>query len=221
MRVYVEEGNMQFINKKVLKELEKSINELKKDVTLKYFTQKMECRFCSDTKKLLQELTSVTDKIKLEIFDFVEDKSKADKFNVDKIPAIVVMDEKDYGIRFFGIPGGYEFTSIIEAIKLVSTGETNLSPDTKNFLDGLDKDVHLQVFVTPTCPYCPGAVILGHQMAWYSSKVKADMIEATEFPHLSQKYNVMGVPRTVINETQFQEGAAPENMMIEKIKAAL
>jgi alkyl hydroperoxide reductase subunit AhpF len=58
-------------------------------------------------------------------------------------------------------------------------------------------------------------------MAHYSPRVKADMIEATEFPELSVKYQVMGVPRTVINETEFQEGAAPEPMIIEKIKAAL
>jgi alkyl hydroperoxide reductase subunit AhpF len=77
------------------------------------------------------------------------------------------------------------------------------------------------VFVTPTCPYCPGAVVLAHRMGYYSPKVKADMIEATEFPHLAMKYNVMGVPRTVINETEFQEGAAPENMIIDKIKAVL
>jgi glutaredoxin-like protein len=131
------------------------------------------------------------------------------------------MDETDYGIKFYGIPAGYEFASLIEAIKLVSTGSHGLKPDTTKFLDGLKKDVHLQVFVTPTCPYCPGAVLLAHKMAYYSPKVKGDMIEATEFPHLSQKYRVMGVPRTVINEKEFQEGAAPENTIITKIKAVL
>ena len=209
---------MGLLNKKIVKELNEAFKGLKKDVTLKFFTQEMECRFCKETRDLLTELEKTSDKIKVEIFDFVEDKSEAEKLGVDKIPAIVVMDEKDYGIKFYGIPGGYEFASLIESIKLVSTGESGLQPETKKFLDSLKKEVHLQVFVTPTCPYCPGAVVLAHKMAYYSPKVKGDMVEATEFPHLSQKYNVMGVPRTVINETEFQEGAAPENMIIDKIK---
>ncbi len=209
---------MKFLNKKVMKELEEIFNGLKKPVTLKFFTQEIECRFCGDTRKLLEEISDLTEKIKLEVHDFVADKEEVEKYGVKHIPAVVVMDEKDYGIKFYGIPGGYEFASFIEALKLVSSGETSLQQSTKDFLDSLSKEVHLQVFVTPTCPYCPGAVILAHRMAYYSPKVKADMIEATEFPELSIKYNVMGVPRTVINETEFQEGSAPEDMLIEKIK---
>jgi glutaredoxin-like protein len=212
---------MKKLRKKVIKELEEVFKGLKKDVTLKYFTQEMECHFCKETRELLEEVAGLSDKIKLEVYDFVADKAEADKYHVDKIPATVVMEEKDYGIRFYGIPGGYEFGSLIEAIKLVSTGESLLSDEGKTFLDGLEKDVHLQVFVTPTCPYCPGSVVLAHHMAFYSPKVKGDMVEATEFPHLATKYNVMGVPRTVINETEFLEGAAPELMLIDKIKEAL
>jgi len=212
---------MSKLNKKVIKELKEVFGGLKKEVTLKYFTQSMECQYCKDTRKLLEEVAELTGKIKMEIYDFVDDKEEVEKYKIDKIPATVVMDEKDYGIRFYGIPGGYEFGSLVEAIKLVSTGETMLSNEGKQFLDGLEKDVHLQVFVTPTCPYCPGAVVLAHHMAYYSPKVTGDMVEASEFPHLSVKYNVMGVPRTVINETEFQEGAAPENMIIDKIKATL
>lgn len=213
---------MALLNKKVLKELRGIFNELDKTVTLKFFTQELECRFCKDTHQLVDEVAAATDKIKVETFDFVADTEAVEKYQVKRIPAIAVTDETgtDYGVMFYGIPGGYEFSSLIEALKLVSTGETGLEQETKDYLDGLDKDVHLQVFVTPTCPYCPGAVILGHRMAYYSSRVRSDMVEATEYPDLSARYNVMGVPRTVINEVEFQEGAAPENMIIEKIKAA-
>ncbi len=209
------------LDAKVRKELEEIFKGLKKEVTLKFFTQEFECRFCSMTRVLVKEISELSDKIKLEVFEFIEDKPEADKYGVDKIPAIVVMDNEDYGIKFYGIPSGYEFGSIIEAIKLVSTGESPLQAETKKFLDNLEKDIHLQVFVTPNCPYCPQSVILAHQMAYYSKKIKADMIEATEFPHLTHKYNVMGVPRTVINETEYQEGAAPESMIIQKIKSVL
>jgi glutaredoxin-like protein len=212
---------MKKLNKKIAKGLEEIFKGLKKEVTLKYFTQSMECQFCLETRELLEELAELSDKIRLQVYDFEKDKTEVEQYKVDKIPAIVMMDEKDYGIRFYGIPAGYEFTSLIEAIKMISSGETMLSAEGKKFLDGLEKEVHLQVFVTPTCPYCPPAVVLAHHMAYYSPKVKADMVEATEFPQLAVKYNVMGVPRTVINETAFIEGAAPENMLIEKIKIAL
>jgi len=212
---------MGLLSENVIKELKDMFKDLKKDVTLKYFTQDMECRFCKDTRDLLQEIVKTSEKITLEIFDFVKDDKEAKKFGIDKIPGTVVTGDQDYGIRFYGIPSGYEFSSLLEAIRIVSSGESTLQPETKKFLDSLSKEVHLQVFVTPTCPYCPGSVILAHQMAYYSPQVKADMVEATEFPELSQKFNVMGVPRTVINEKEFQEGAAPENLLIEKIKAVL
>jgi len=212
---------MAFLSKKNREDIETTFKGLKKEVALRYFTQEVECRFCKETHELLKEVQGLSSLIRLETFDLVKNAAESARFGISKIPALVVMDEKDYGIRFFGIPSGYEFSSLIEAIKLVSTGESSLSPEGKSFLDKLEKDLHLQVFVTPTCPYCPGAVILAHQMAYYSPKVKADMIEATEFPQLSQKYNVYGVPRTVINETGFIEGAASEKMVIAKIAEIL
>jgi hypothetical protein len=63
--------------------------------------------------------------------------------------------------------------------------------------------------------------MLAHHLAIASDLVTADMVEAIEFPHLSQKYSVMGVPRSVINETVHQEGAAPEPMFLEKLKEAV
>ena len=95
-----------------------------------------------------------SDKISLEVYDFVNDKEVAEHYNIDKIPALVIMkggdDPKDYGIRFFGIPSGYEFSTVIEDIMMVSTGDSGLSDDTKSYLANLKEPLHLQVFVTPT-----------------------------------------------------------------------
>ena len=74
----------------------------------------------------------------------------SDEYGIDKIPAIAVVGEKDYGIRFFGIPSGYEFSSLIESIKLASSGEAQLSPAGIEFIEGLEEPVHIQVYVTPT-----------------------------------------------------------------------
>jgi glutaredoxin-like protein len=212
---------MGFLNEKVKQDLAAAFQNLKQDVTLKFFTQELECRFCKETRELLEELSAVSAKVKIEAHDFVRDAALADELGIARIPAIAVCGEKDYGIRFYGIPSGYEFASLVEAVRLVANGEVKLSPEGLSFLDGLDADVHLQVFVTPTCPYCPPAVILAQQMAYYSPRVRADMIEATEFPPLAQKYNVYGVPRTVINEKEFIEGAVPERELIGKIRQLL
>jgi glutaredoxin-like protein len=212
---------MGYLNQKIKDDLAAAFKDLKQSVTLKFFSQEMECRFCKETRELLEELSAIADKVKVEVHDFVREAGLASELGIARIPAIAVGGEKDYGIRFYGIPSGYEFASLVEAVRLVANGEVKLSPETRAFLDGLDADVHLQVFVTPTCPYCPPAVILAQQLAYYSPRVKADMIEATEFPPLAQKYNVYGVPRTVINETEFIEGAVPERQLIDKIRQSL
>ena len=209
------------LNEEVKQDVKKQFESLQNDVRLVVFTQKVECQYCTENRTLSAEVAGLSDKLSLEIYDFVADSNKADQYGVDKIPATVIIGRKDHGIRFFGIPAGYEFTSYLEAIKLVSTGETGLSDKTKAFLDGLERDLHLQVFVTPTCPHCPSAVVLAHKLAFYSDRVRADMVEAMEFPHLSVKYEVQGVPRTVINENVSQEGAAPEALLVKKIMSAL
>jgi len=84
-------------------------------------------------------------------------------------------------------------------------------------LEEIDRDVHIQVFVTPTCPYCPRSVVLAHKLALASEHIRADMVEAMEFPHLANRYSVMGVPRSVFNEKDFIEGAVPEPLYVDKI----
>lgn len=209
-------------DKKQIKELFEALNT---PVKLVMFTQEMECQYCRETRQISEELADLSDKITLEVYDFVADKEIAEQYNIDKIPAIAITkggsEPKDYGIRYYGIPSGYEFSSLIQDILTVSSGDSGLSDETKQWVAKLDKPVHLQVFVTPTCPYCPQAVILAHKLAMESDFITADMVEATEFPHLSMKYQVHGVPRTVINETVHMEGAAPEMMLLGKLQEAV
>jgi len=192
-------------------------------VTLKLFSQEFECGYCKETRQIAEEVAELSELVTVEVADFVEDKALAESLNVDKIPAIAILgaEGQDYGIRFFGIPSGYEFTSLLEAIVLIGSGAFELTDQTRAFLTDLDEPLHLQVFVTPTCPYCPQAVVMAHMLAFASDKVTADMVEVTEFPHLGQRYNVMGVPRTVINDNTYIEGAAPEHMLLEKLKTAV
>jgi glutaredoxin-like protein len=214
---------MPLMDDKTRQDVRELLSDLTGPVKLLLFSQQFECQMCAETRQICEEVAELNDHITVEVKDFVADEALAQELNIDKIPAIAVLgaDDRDYNIRFYGIPSGYEFMSLLEAIRLVSQGEHHLSAETLKYLDALQGELHLQVFVTPTCPYCPRAVILAHQLAFASEKVRGDMIEANEFPHLSMRYNVMGVPRTVINEETFIEGAAPEAMLLGKLQEAM
>ena len=130
--------------------LTKEFAKLANPVKLVYFTQEHECPYCEMTGQIVTEVAGLSDKIGVTTYDFVADKAKADAYKVDKIPAIVVEGAKDYGIRFYGIPSGYEFTSLIEAIKDASAGTTSLSAETKAGLAKVTTPVRIQVYSTPT-----------------------------------------------------------------------
>ena len=186
-------------------------------VKIVMFTQEMECRYCSDTRKLVQDLATLNDKITAEIHDFVADAAKAKEYGIDKIPAIAIIGKKDYGVRIYGIPYGYELQTLIEAIINVSKGQTDLSDNTKSILKEVKSPVHIQVFVTLTCPHCPAAAAVAHKLAIESDLVKADVIETSEFPDLAIKYNVIGVPKIVINEKIEFVGAFNEDLFAEHV----
>ena len=191
------------------------------EVRLVVFSQEVPCLFCKETELVATELAEISPKIKVEKYDFVRDMMKAKEFRIDKIPAIAVIGKKDYGVRFYGIPSGYEFNSLVGAILDVSRAESGLSQKTKDVLKLIDNSVHIQVFVTPTCPLCPAAVRLAHRLAIESDMIWADMVESTEFVPLAQKYTVTGVPKIVINEKFEFNGAVPEDLFVMHVMHAL
>ncbi len=194
---------------------------MKDEVRVIVFTQEIECQFCKEARQLAQEVGDLMpEKIKVEVYDFAKDVDKAKEFNVDKVPAIALVGKRDYGIRYYGIPYGYEFSNFVDTIMNVSKGATNLSEDTKKKLATVEKPVHIQVFVTLTCPYCPVAAGLADKFAIESDKVRADVVEVGEFPYLAQKYSVMGVPKIVINERTEIVGAVPEAQFVEHVLQA-
>jgi glutaredoxin-like protein len=204
------------------KQLKDIFDKLEGNVKLVYFTQEMECPFCKETRELLQDVSSLSsNKIALEVYDFVADKDKVEKYKIDKIPATVVEGAKDYGIRFYGIPAGYEFTSLINSIVAVSNGKSVLKDETKEALKKLKDPVLIQVFITLTCPYCPKAVEMAHRLAMESDLITAEMVESSEFPVLVQKHNIMSVPRVIINDKVDFEGAIPEKDFVDNLMKVL
>lgn len=195
-------------------------DRLRSDVTILFFTQEHECMYCRETREFLEEMVALSDKVHLETYDLVEDAKKAEEHGIDKIPAIKLVGDQDLGVRFFGMPMGYEFNVIVDDIIDVSWGTSEMDPETMGNVLPIDERMHVQVFVSPTCPYCPQMVRAAHKFAILNPSITADMVEMTEFPQLVQRYNVMGVPKTIINEEFSLEGAYPEKAFSEYLKFA-
>jgi len=189
-------------------------------VRLVVFTQQIECPYCMHTRNVVEELVSLSGKIRMEVYDLVADSAKAKEYGVDKVPAVAIIGEKDYGLRFYGLPYGYEFQTLLEALYAASKGRTDLPQNIKDQLKTIKAPVHIKVFVTLTCPYCPAAASTAYKFAVENDFIKADVIDVAEFPHIGLKYGVMGVPKTVINDRIEFLGAVPEEVFLEHVLLA-
>ncbi|NPA79987.1 MAG: glutaredoxin [Thermotogae bacterium] len=200
--------------------------ELEKPVVLLFFKKSLGCDYCEDEEKLLKELAELSDKIEVVVKNVVTDKAEAEKYRIHDAPALAILQKeddgtwKDFGMRYFGIPAGYEFSALIESIVLASTGRSGLPPDIEEQIKDIDKEILIYVFVTPTCPYCPRAVLTAHRFAVANPNIYGYMIEAMEYPDWANKYHVHAVPKIVINDIVEFEGAYPEPFFAEKIKEA-
>jgi glutaredoxin-like protein len=212
---------MVLFNESVKTRLKSIFSQLRDDVTLKVFTQEIECPTCKDNTNFMREISEMSDKIKIEVLNFVLDKGEAEKLKIDKIPATAILGDKDYGIRFYGIPAGYEFNSFIDAIKMVSLKESGLREDIKQRIKSIEKPVNIKVFVTLTCPYCPMAVEVAHKFAFENDNITSEMIDTSEFPHLANRYAIYAVPKVVINDKISFEGAVPEDLFLNYVLEAI
>ncbi len=211
---------MGLFDDKVAKQLKDILAKMKEPVKLTFFTQEFECRACSDAHAFVNEIASLSKMISLSVKDFLKERDEADRLGVDKLPAIVFHDKEgsDLGVKFFGLPGGYEINSFVGALLEASGVRDHLKEEVVRRITAIKKDVHIQVFVTLTCPYCPGAVSAAHRLAMENPKIRADMVDSALYPHLVQKYQVSGVPRIIINETGSLTGAQPVEKILEVIE---
>ena len=178
--------------------------ELEGPVTLDLFIERKsvivvpgrpECELCEETRALLEDVASLSNQITLVVHDVRTETDLSRETGVSHLPTLVLRGAARGVVRYIGIPAGLEFGTLLEDLAAVSRGTTSSGNGSRTKLATLTKPVHVQVFVTPTCPYCRKVASLAHQTAVENAKVTADVIEISEFPDLSAQYDVRGVPK--------------------------
>ncbi len=186
-------------------------------VRLALHTRSTGCDTCADTRAIVEEVATLSPHLSIELRD--ED---AAPDGLEHVPAIVVLREADgrfddIGVRLVGVPLGHELTSLADAILTVGRGDGGLGADSMRRLAALSRPVHIQVFSTPTCVYCPRAVALAHRLAVASPLVSATAYSVIEFPDLIRRYRVTGVPKIVFDTGVELLGAQPEAAMVDAV----
>ncbi len=230
----IQEETMALLGPKEQEIVRERLANLTRDVELVLFTDtstlivpgKEPCLYCKETKQLLEELAALSDRLHLVVYDLAtpEGREKAKEYRVEDPPTLILREKGSEAInlRYRGIPAGYEFASLLEDIEMLGRDGHGLPENVVQELNNLPEEVVLQVFVTPTCPYCPQAVRTAHRMAYASPKVWGEMIEANEFPELSSRYHIHGVPDTIVNHGKERIlGAQPLSQFLQAIRKAV
>lgn len=195
----------------------KDLERLESRVKVLNFTDGSE--HCMITTEFLEEVSGLSERLELQIFNLGGEVAR--KYGIERAPATALLNKagRDYGIRFYGVPSDNELVSLIEAMVDVSRGTTDLTQESKEKIKKVHRELHLEVFVSHTCPFCPLAVMFAHKLAVESEFIRGDMIVAPEFPELREKYSITGLPRVVVNGG-FQFGGLPEKEFVEKVLEA-
>ena len=171
-----------------------------------------------ETLGLLRELAELSDKIAVTETPIAGD-DDARAAGITRAPTIVFRrkGETRTNLRFLGMPSGYEFTTLLEAIRMVGSDRP-----VEDHVGELAEPLLLQTFVTPTCPHCPRAVLTAFELALANDAIVAEGVEASEFPVLSRTYGISSVPDTIIggNASQRVLGAQPKRQFVEAIRSA-
>lgn len=197
--------------------LENKFSALKNDVRLVFFTRETYCPYCNETSRLLNRISSITQKIKFDSYNFAIDDQKDQEYHVFDVPALAIIGEKDYGIRYYGYPRGNELINFLDDIIYVSKGENTLKSGAASKLAQFTKPTQLKIFISKNCLFSLPLVRLSIKLTISNNAIEADIIHTDEFLELAEKYKVRGTPMTVINGEKSFYGALDEEEYVNQI----
>lgn len=199
------------LNQDLQKQIRDFLSPMKENISIVLFTSEANCDSCKDTLQLLTEVAELSDKVTFVSKDIEKDAEEAKKYGVTMVPSFVMLDKDgNYkGVKFNGIPAGHEINSFLTAILDMSGVDFGFDDALIERIKNIKSPVNIKVFVTLSCPHCPGAVNKAHRLAMLNENIEGEMIEAQTFMELSNKFKVQGVPKIVINEKYELVGNQP------------
>jgi len=214
---------MKLLNESKEKELSQVFDTMHDPINVILFTTKENCDTCEQTQSFMEELNNVGQKINFIHYDIDVDTDMTKKYDIHLTPSVILENPKDgyKGIKFSGIPAGHEVNSLISGILEVSGVNEILPESTLERIKKVDQPVHIKVFVTLSCPHCPGAVQKAHKLALLNENITSEMIESQTFLELARKNKVMSVPRLIINDKEDVMGNQPLDIILDAIEKAL
>jgi len=197
--------------------VENKFTGLKNDVNLLLFQQEAGCVHCHETKRLMEKLASITHKINLDVFNFAINKEMVSKYNIKRVPALVLTSDKDYGIRYYSFPKGAELYNFLDDIVEISNGDVGVSTESKERLARLQTSVQLEYFISPSCPFSWTGEKILLRLAMSSDLINLDIIDVADFLEIAESYQVRGIPMTVVNGKGKFYGALTEKEFVDAI----
>ncbi len=179
-----------------------------------YFRAGEGYEYSRELDELLREISELSSgKVEVRAYEPGSGESRA--LSIPLLPALVLHGREEYNVRYFGLPLGYEFGVLVDAIRGVASGRAEMSPRARSAIESIRVPVRVVVFVTPSCPYCTWMARAAHKFAIANRMVVGDVVEVSEFPELAERYEVYAVPKVVVEvegaERDRIEGAMPED----------
>jgi glutaredoxin-like protein len=221
-------GDLMIFSENEINNIKREMSKLKNNVILKLFTdfktqedgtKKRRCMACEGTYELLKMIENFSKgKLMIEEISTEENEKEAIKFKINKIPAILFVDENNKEIiRYLAHPTGSEFVPFLNSIQYFSGVRPYYTDQILTHLKKIEGG-NMKIFITPTCPYCPATVPVLTLFALVSKgKISAEIIDVNLNPDLGMKYNVQGVPMTVINEKEVIHGMFTPQDLLDKL----
>ncbi len=212
---------MSVLNEEVRDQLRQILSTMQGEVKLLSFTEAGE-ELGENLMAFMSEISELSDKLSYESLEFSKSNPSPEmtRYGIERAPSFLVLnsDGEDKGMRFYGLPSGYEINSFLSAVIEQSGTEEELPEELTDRIRAITKPVNIKVFVTMSCPHCPGAVQKAHKMAMLNPMITAEMIGADIFGDLSDKYNVSSVPQIVFNDSESFLGNQPLDVFIESLE---
>jgi len=208
-----------FLKEEIASQLREVFQKMEKNVTLVTIVDES-VKKSLELKEVLEEISELGDKLKLEVYKRGENPEIEEKINADKYPVVAFLDSEGRyrGVKFHGIPGGHELNSFVMSIYNLAGPGQGITSEILEKIKEIDKKVNIKVGVSLTCHHCPDAVIAAQRLAIENENIEAEMIDVLQFADIRSKYNIMSVPAIIINDSEVSFGAKKIEEIIEMIK---